>query len=740
MTTPPDLPATPHSATPHPATAHPAPGTAPPRSADVGPPPAPPKLPGSLDANRRLSTWLSLLPEGRVVVTPGKVEIGQGILTAVAQIAADELDVDLARVSVQAASTGASPNEGVTSGSRSVQDSGLAIRHACAAARAIHLGVVAQRSGVSVETLRVQDGTFLAPDGRAVGSYWTEAASALLECDAPHDVTPKPAAARRVAGTPAPRLDLPDKVFGAARFIHDLRLPGMVFARVVRPPSRRASLLAVPEAPPGARLIVDGNFLAVACASETEAAAAAARLAARTRWSGHDTLPPAAELPSRFRAGPFETAVIADRARDDAAPARTLRAEFFRPYIAHASIGTCCAVARWSDEAGGALEAWCHSQNIFGLRRDLGLALGLPPERITVHHVEAAGCYGHNGADDVALDAALVARALPGQPVRLQWSREDELAWAPFAPAMLVSVEAEVAADGALLSWRQDVYGNGHLSRPGNADAPSLLAASHLAEPFPVPPALNPPHAAGGGADRNAVPAYETGALAVRVHRWLEMPLRTSSFRALGAMANVLAIESVMDELALAAGRDPVEYRLTHLGDPRARAVIEAAAAMAGATPTPLKEGTGRGLAFARYKGSSAWCAVVAEVEADEAIRVRRLWIAVDAGEVVNPEGAAHQVEGGAVQAVSIALKEAVTFDARHVTSNTWDTYPILRFSEVPAVTVELIPHPEAPPLGVGECATGPTVAAIANAIHDALGVRVRSLPFTPDSVAAAMG
>ncbi|PZW39423.1 molybdopterin-binding aldehyde dehydrogenase-like protein [Humitalea rosea] len=356
-----------------------------------------------------------------------------------------------------------------------------------------------------------------------------------------------------------------------------------------------------------------------------------------------------------------------------------------------------------------------------------------------VHHREGAGCYGHNGADDVALDAALVARALPGTPVRLQWNREDELGWAPFAPAMLIEVEAKVAADGSLLGWRQDIYGNGHLSRPGFAAQPSLLAASQLATPFAVPPALNPPHAGGGGADRNAVPAYATGGLSVQVHRWLEMPLRTSSLRALGAMANVLAIESVMDELALSAGRDPVEYRLAHLADPRGRAVIEAVVAMADAVPRVPHEGIGRGLAFARYKGSGAWCAIIAEIEAEAEVRVRHLWIAADAGEVVNPEGAAHQIEGGAVQAVSFALKEAVTFDARSITSNGWEAYPILRFSEVPAVRVQLMPRAEQPPLGVGECATGPTVAAIANAIHDALGVRVRSLPFTADAIAASI-
>jgi CO/xanthine dehydrogenase Mo-binding subunit len=249
---------------------------------------------------------------------------------------------------------------------------------------------------------------------------------------------------------------------------------------------------------------------------------------------------------------------------------------------------------------------------------------------------------------------------------------------------------------------------------------------------------VNPPSSSGGGADRNAVPIYRTGAQHVAVHRLTEMPLRTSSLRGLGAMINVLAIESVMDELALAAGRDPVEYRLAHLDDPRGRAVILAAMAMSERT-APGGEGFGRGLGFARYKGTSAWCAIVAEVEALEQVVVRRLWIAADAGEVINPEGAMHQLEGGAVQACSFALKEAVTFDRRGVTSNGWETYPILRFSEVPRVEVELMHRPDLPPLGVGECSVGPTIAAISNAIHAALGVRARTMPFTTEQLTADM-
>jgi CO/xanthine dehydrogenase Mo-binding subunit len=693
-----------------------------------------PKLPGSLNANRILSQWVTFEDAKRVTIHPGKVEIGQGILTALAQIAADELDVGFERIDVEAAATDESPDEGVTSGSRSVVDSGMAIRHACAAARSIFLSVVAQRTGVSLDQIRVADGVFIGPRGE-IGSYWADAQSGLLDCEAPAKVTPKSIGERKVAGRSMARLDLADKVFGVPRFIQDLRMPGMRFARVVRPNARGAKLVAVPAAPAGAQIVADGNFLAVVCDIEAAADAAAARVAATARWESIDTLPDLATLRDYLVSAPSDSTVIAEQPAT-AAPAQTYKSSFFRPYLAHASIGLCCAVARFED---GKLDVWSHSQSIFLLRKDVARTLDLPLESVTVHHVEGAGCYGHNGADDVALDASLVARANPGSPVRLQWSRADELGWEPFSPAMLVKVAADVDAAGNLVGWRHDIYGNGHLLRPGNFAVPSLLAAAELAKPFAVPVAQNPTLASGGGADRNAIPLYRTGALHVDVHRLTEMPLRTSSLRGLGAMVNVLAIESTMDELAAAAGRDAVEYRLSHLDDERARDTIKAVVAMAGLAPETRPDGFGRGLGFARYKGTSAYCAVIAEVEAAEQIHVRRLWIAADAGEVINPDGAANQIEGGAVQACSFALKEAVTFDTRAITSNTWESYPILRFEEVPKVEVRLLSRPDMPPMGTGECSTGPTVAAIANAIHDALGIRARTMPFTAEQLARDM-
>jgi CO/xanthine dehydrogenase Mo-binding subunit len=364
----------------------------------------------------------------------------------------------------------------------------------------------------------------------------------------------------------------------------------------------------------------------------------------------------------------------------------------------------------------------------------------MPLENIVVVLVEGAGCYGHNGADDVAFDAVLLARAAGGRPLRLQWSRQDELTWAPMGAAMAIEIAADLDADGEIVNWRTDVWSNGHVSRPGRSSTPTVLAASQMAQPFERFIAFNPPLANGGGAERNAVPLYDFPAWNITCHRLLTMPIRTSALRTLGAFANVFAIESLMDELAVERGEDPLAFRLRHLKDARARAVLEAAAARAGWRSWEKRDGIGHGIGFARYKNFGAYCAVVAEVETTAEIRVRRLVAAVDVGEAINPDGIANQIEGGAIQATSWTLLEAVRFDRTHITSDSWEGYPILRFSEVPVVEVEILARPQEKPLGAGEAAHSPTAAAIGNAVFDALGVRVRDLPLTRERVLAAMG
>lgn len=699
-------------------------------------------LPVNLQSNPRLSRWLRFSRDGYIELSPGKIEIGQGIITALAQIAADELDIDIARVRMIAATTAASPNEGVTSGSLSVEQSGSAVRYAAAQARSIYLAQAAQRLGVARESLQVDDGTIIGP-GNLRTSYWELADDALLARDATPGIVPKSAAARRIAGTPVPRLDLPDKVFGRPRFVHDLSLPGLLHGRVLKPASAGAGLSALDET--GARAVAgvlavvrDGSFTGVVAETEAAAEAGLMALGKGAQWTAGSGLPDEARLADWLKSEPAETTAVEKRdAADPAHVARTLRRQYTRPFIAHASLAPSCAIAQWT--AADRVQVWSHCQGVYNLRADLAIACALPPENIVVAHVEGAGCYGHNGADDVAFDAVLLARAAGGRPVRVQWSREDELAWSPFGAAMAIELEADLDAQGGIVGWRHQVWSNGHVGRSGRAPIPTVFAASQIAKPFDRFISVNPPMANGGGAERNAVPFYDLPGLSVISHRLLRMPIRTSALRTLGAFANVFAIESFMDELAAETGSDPLAFRLRYLKEPRARAVLEAAARRAGWSTRARREGVGHGIAFARYKNFGAYCAVVAEVEGAADIRVRRLVAAVDAGEVINPDGLANQIEGGAIQATSWTLLEAVRFDRTRITSTSWETYPILRFSDVPAVEVEILARPEERALGAGECAHSPTAAAIGNAVFAALGVRVRDLPITRERVVAAM-
>ncbi len=698
------------------------------------------KLPVSLAANPVLSSWIRFSGEGQVMVSPGKVEIGQGIVTALAQIAADELDVDIGRVRMIRASTAGSPNEGVTSGSLSVQQSGRAIRHACAEIRRIFLTAASEQLGVGIDALDIEDGTISGP-GNVSTSYWELAGRISLDRDAMPGAVPKPSAKRTIAGNSIQRLDIPDKVFGRPRFIHDMALPEMLHGRVLRSEMAAAELTGLREdgarAVPGLVAIVrDGSFAGVV--SETEDGAEAALIALRkdAAWTAGETLPDENGLADWLKAQPSESTVI-DRktAATPGESARTLRRQYTRPYIAHASIGPSCALAQWS---GDRVNVWTHSQGIYFLRSDLALVLKLPLENITVEHMEGAGCYGHNAADDVALDAVLLAKAAGGRPVRVVWSRADELSHAPFGPAMAIEIEADLDAESEILGWRHSVWSNGHTARPGRAAQPALLAATELASPFPRYIATNPPQANGGGADRNSVPLYDFPSRQIECHRLLTMPIRSSALRTLGAQGNVFAIESFIDEIAAERGEDPVAFRLRHLSDERAKDVIRSVAKRAGWKPE-RQTGRGYGIGFARYKNTSAYCAVVAEVEGAEDISVKKLTIAVDVGEAINPDGVINQIEGGAIQATSWVLKERVRFDRTRITSNSWTEYPILRFSEVPEVDVALIQRPDSEPLGAGEAALGPVTAAIANAVYDALELRVRSLPITRDSLIAAM-
>ena len=699
-------------------------------------------LPGSLHANRRLSQWLSINADGTVTVRTGKVELGQGITTALAQIACDELGVAPSRIRMVAASTTTGPNEGVTAGSMSVHDSGGALRQVCAEARSIYLQAAVLQFKVSdgeAALLVVHDGSIQTAGGRPISTYWALANDGLLDCEASGRST----APGAVSVTTVQRIDIPDKVTGQPRFVHDMTMPGMLFGRVLHPPSPGAILLDIDlksiDVLPGVVATArDGSFIGVVASEEYVVVKALAKLATLAQWQEQQTLPDMNDMPAFLRAQPVDTLLVGEKKPEHVTVATShFQASYSRPFIAHASAAPSCAVARYSPDL---LEVWTHSQGIFNLRTDLATMFGMPEDNISVQHVEGAGSYGHNGADDAACDAALLARAVPGRAVHLQWTREDELSHAPFGAAMAVDIQADVSSDGLITYWQHEVWSTGHSMRPGRSKTPVLLAATHLAKPYDRQVAINMPLANGGGSERNAVPPYNFAAWRATSHRCLTMPIRTSSLRSLGAHCNVFASESFVDEVATSVGADPLVFRLRHLTDQRAKDVLQAAADMAnweGLTLDKL-EGQGVGIAFARYKNTGAWCAVVAAVDTTQELRIRNLWIAVDVGRAVHQDGIVNQIEGGAIQAVSWTLKEAVQFDRTRITSNTWDTYPILRFSEVPTVTVQVINRPKEKSLGAGEATNGPVSAAIANAVFNALGVRARDLPLTMDALTKA--
>ncbi len=702
---------------------------------------SPARLPGSLQNNRMLDAWLRIDAQGNATVFTGKVELGQGAITALAQIAADELDLPFARITMVAGDTQLTPDEGHTSGSFSIEHSGTALRLASAEVRAMLIGLAAKRFNVAPAELKVADGVIGAPDGRSVG-YGELAAAADLHREATAKVAPKPPSARKIAGTSVARLDIPRKVTGGVSYVQDLRLPGMLHGRVVRPPRYGAKLTGINKTArpdvPFVAIVDNGSFFGVVAAREEHAITLAAFYRANTVWSGGTELPDPAHLPEYLMAMPSKPMVVNEKKADVPAGARALEATYTKPYIMHGSIGPSCAVAAYS---GGKLTVWSHTQGVFPLRKDIAKVLKLAPSDIRCIHMEGSGCYGHNGADDVALDAALLAHAVAGRPVRVQWMREDEHAWEPYGAAMVMRAKGAVA-DGRIVDWNYEVWSNSHAMRPGEPEGTNLLPAWYLAEPTPRSPPRVIPQPAGGG-DRNAVPHYDFPSQRVVLHHIPDMPVRVSSLRTLGAYANVFASESFMDELAALAGADPVAFRLAHLKDPRATAVIEAVAKQAQWKPgEPGSLARGRGIAFAKYKNLATYVAVVAEVEVDRAsglVRVPRVYAAADAGEVINPDGLKNQLEGGIIQSTSWTLHEAVRFDKDGIRSRDWESYPILTMPEVPHVEVALIERPSEKPLGSGEASQGPAVAAIANAFAHATGKRLRDLPLTPDRVKAAL-
>ncbi|MCR5856255.1 molybdopterin-dependent oxidoreductase [Mesorhizobium sp. J428] len=672
-------------------------------------------------------------------IATGKVELGQGILTALAQIAAEELDLRIDQVRVMSGNSVEGPSEGYTASSWSVEHSGSAIRAVTAEVRALALARAALRLNAAPEELSVQEGEFIR-SGSATGlDYWHLAPEIDLSAEVTGSAAPKPATEHRIVGRRIPRLDLPAKLTGSG-FIQDITMPGMLHARVLRQPGRGARLLALDEdavlRAAGERITIvrRAEFVAFVGDDETAVRKAAAKAVETAIWQDRRELRSEQATAGWVAAQPSHDRRIGDPMPEEAMTRLSMR--FSRPFLSHGSIAPSCALALWQ---AGHLSIWSHAQGMHPLRSNIAATLGLPVDKVACQHVQGAGCYGHNGADDAALDAALIAMQLPGRPIRLCWSRAEEFAYEPLSSAMEVKVHAMVGADGRPVGWTTEIWSAAHGQRPGVGGA-YLLAADALETPPPARKPFDIPEERGGGATRNGIPLYDIAAKGIDFHLVHDVPVRTSSLRGLGATLNVFAIEGLIDELAARSGEDPFAYRLSLLTDARARKVLERAAEMAQWSDRgPGGAGFGLGLGLARYKNSSSYAAVVAAVEVDEAVRVTDVWCAVDAGLVINPDGVVNQVEGNIVQAISWALIEEARFADGDIAGLDWDAYPVIRFRDVPKIHVDLVEASGHDPLGVGECAGGPAAAAIGNAVAHALGTRIRHMPMSRDRILAAL-
>jgi CO/xanthine dehydrogenase Mo-binding subunit len=712
-------------------------------------------LPHAIRRTPALDRWIAFNEDGTITVRTGKVEIGQGITTAIAIIAAEELDVPVERIGVQTADTEVTPNEFVTAGSMSVEHSGAAVRVAAATARRIILTLAAEVLDVPASSLIVAEGIIYSSDSNEQTDYWS------LQGGHPFGVTMvdspplKNPATYQVVGRHHQRRDLIAKVQGNVAFLHDMSLPGMRHGRLVKPPSQAARLISAPDTldEPGITVVKNGSFLGVVAEREEAAERAAAQLAQNTRWTSTELTPLPDEIPAYLRANVTRSLAVREGIPIDESPhppstvpeaTRTLQASYYRPYQMHGAMGPSAAIAGYMN---GMLTVYSHSQGVELLKLALADVLDLPADRVHVIHAEGSGCYGHNGADDVALDAALLAMACEPDPVRVQWSRSDEHGFEPYGPATLIDMQASLDESGRIVDWRHETFSFTHAGRPrpgpGTADGTQRPAHTNLQtawwlEPNRTPSPREPAMLPEVGAHRNLEPLYALPRRHLVTHFVADGPLRTSSLRSLGAFANVFSIESFMDELAVLADQDPIDFRLAHLTDERAVEVLETARDQA--PPAPGRPGTGRGIALARYKNQQTWCAVVVDLHVTERAEVRldHVVIAADAGLVIDPDGLTNQLEGGFIQAASWTLKEEVRWDRDGIVTRDWSSYPILTFTEVPGMETHLLNRPLDPALGAGEASTGPTPAAIANGVFAATGIRARDLPLTPDRLRQA--
>lgn len=696
-------------------------------------------IPASIQTAPLLKQWIALGKDGRFQIFSGKVELGQGISTALIKVVCEELCIHPEQVDLVAGHTAWSPDEGYTAGSFSIEIGVAALRHACIYMRQLFALQASEHFAVAVGDLTLDHGLFAADNSKQKIGFHALAKNTnydLIRVDTPLDANQGVPTLVRLPDDDFIRFDLQDKFTGPG-FVHDMVRSNMLHARILRGPHAEArpkhvdasqlrSIEGVSE------LVIQGDFIALLGPDEAMLLRAYEKAYALVDWK-LPNLPAFQEIETLLTSLPAVDEKVISQGK--ALPfAQRVTRRYSKPYIAHASIGLACALAEpmrhSADKAG--LTVFTHSQGVFKLRQAIASAIGLSEDLLDVVHSPGAGCYGHNGADDVALDAAFLAHFLQ-VPVRVQWTRQDEIRVSPVGSASLVELSAGLNDQGRIADWQAQVWSHSHLNRPGWSTGINLLGAWALAPQTARPIQKDQVLPTGGGL-RNIIPYYELPALEVMHHFVPEGPLRVSALRSLGCFANTFAIESFMDELAESAQADPLEFRLSHLNDARAKHVLQATAVAAKwSSRGDGNDGIGYGIAFGRYKNHAGYCAVVVQLEVGESIRVQQVWCTVDAGRIVHRDGLLNQIEGGLLQAISWTLKESVIWGPIGITSDSWDTYPILGFDEIPQLHINLVDATDQPSIGAGEVAAGPLAGAIANAVHHALGVRPRHLPLTPD-------
>ncbi len=705
------------------------------RAADAG------KFAGKPVDGTEVDTFLAIHPEGGATIFTGKVDLGTGLRIAVRQMAAEELGLPIEKVDLVEGDTLLTPDQGRTGGSSGLTQGGTGVRQAAATARERLVALGAERLKRPASELVLAGGQVRPTAGGNGVAIADLIGGKRFELKVNPKVTLKDPKTYTVVGKALPRPDLPGKCTGTETFIHDFKVPGMLHGRVIRPARIGAKLLSVDEASikgiPDAKVVRVNDFLGVVAKTEWAAIRAAQSLEAK--WSEWEGLPDIAGLPVSLKKSPVEKDEFPVKVGDTKAAmptgAKQFTASYYFPYQGHASMGPSCAVADWKPQG---LTVWTGSQSTHLFRTVFAESFKLPPEKVRFIYLEGSGCYGQNGHEDACADAAILSREA-GAPVRLQWMRQDEHAWDPKGSPQPVDFRVATGAQGNIVAWETETWLPAWSGARGTIELVGFESAG-----IPQRQGRWP-----GSLDENLDPPYTAANKLVTVHRLKDAPLRPGHVRAPGKVANCWAVESMVDEIAVAVGEDPVQYRLKRLTDPRGVAVVKRAAEMLDwqARPTPNRNQgkgrlTGRGFSYVRYRGNENYVAMAMQVGVDPAtgkVSVERVVCAHDCGLVVNPDALKNQIEGSIVQSLSKMLLEEVKFDRSRVTAVDWNSYPVIRFTDVPPIEVALLDRPDQPLMGAGEASLAPVGGALGNAIFDATGVRLTAVPFTPARVKAAM-